>query len=264
MKELLLVKWGGSIITNKGKEYTPRRYVIGRLARELMTADLTNKQVIIVHGSGSFAHRPAAKYKTAEGIIDENSINGFPLVADAAAQINRIVVKECIKQGLKSVSVSPFSITLADNKKAKQIFMLPIIQMLKIGLIPTLYGDVIMDDSRGFCIFSAEKSISTLASRLKGEYDKIKIVFCGDTDGVYDDKKETVEVITQGNFDKIRRIVGGSGSVDVTGGMLHKIEEGLDMAKTLKAEILIINGNRPDEFRKAVSGEKVRGTTIKG
>jgi len=49
---------------------------------------------------------------------------------------------------------------------------------------------------------------------------------------------------------------------DVTGGMLHKIEDALIMA-SLGTETLLINGNRKNELTNALLGKKVEGTLIK-
>lgn len=62
MKKLLLIKLGGSLITDKSRDYTARPQIISRLAREIKFARKTfDSDIIIAHGSGSFAHTPAAK-----------------------------------------------------------------------------------------------------------------------------------------------------------------------------------------------------------
>lgn len=264
MKELILIKFGGSIITDKNKEFTARESVIRRLGSELSSASReASLQIILVHGSGSFAHRPAAKYRTSEGIIDENSVIGFPFVADAAAQINRIVVKNLVEIGLLAVSFSPLSIFTAKNGRLSRSFLDPINQACNLGMIPTLYGDVIMDSKKGFCIFSAEKTIGALSKKLKGNYGKIRIIFCGDTNGVYNQDKETISVITTKNFPKYKMMITGSGAVDVTGGMIHKIKESLYLADKFGIETVIINGNTPGELEKAILDRSVLGTTVK-
>ena len=61
----MLLKLGGSVITDKTQPFTARTDVIERLAREIKNAldergdDL---QLIIGHGAGSFGHPLAEKY----------------------------------------------------------------------------------------------------------------------------------------------------------------------------------------------------------
>ena len=216
----------------------------------------------MVNGSGSFGHSAAAKYKTQAGIINKNSIKGFPLVADAAVQINRIVITEFFKLGLPVVSFSPLSFITSSGRKLDKVFSDPIKKALDLGLIPVIYGDVIMDEKSGFCIYSGEKSISILADKFKEDYTKIRIIFCGDTDGVLDRDGNTVEMIDRKVFNKLMQNIKGSSATDVTGGMLHKVEESLILAnRGIKS--LIVNGKKEKELQKAISGKNYKGTLIK-
>ena len=67
--DLILMKLGGSVITNK-KSQTPkcRRENITRIAEIISKS---NKKIIIVHGAGSYAHPLAKKYKIS------NDVNKF-------------------------------------------------------------------------------------------------------------------------------------------------------------------------------------------
>ena len=60
MKDLILIKIGGSLITDKTKPYTTRPEVIKRIAKEIKEA-VSEKDVnlIIGHGAGSFGHQSA-------------------------------------------------------------------------------------------------------------------------------------------------------------------------------------------------------------
>ena len=64
--DLILMKLGGSVITNK-KSQTPkcRRENITRIAEIISKS---NKKIIIVHGAGSYAHPLAKKYKISNGL----------------------------------------------------------------------------------------------------------------------------------------------------------------------------------------------------
>ena len=93
MENLILVKLGGSLITDKNKPFTPRHDVINRLAREIHEAkEEKHLKVIVGHGGGSFPHKPAKDYRTNEGIVNGQSFKGIALVQDAASKLNRIIV----------------------------------------------------------------------------------------------------------------------------------------------------------------------------
>jgi isopentenyl phosphate kinase len=106
---------------------------------------------------------------------------GFTKVADTAVAINRIVMKEFVRIGLKALSFAPLSMILSGNDKVHSIFISPIKRALEYKLIPVLYGDVIFDTGKsGFCIYSGEMLISALLAEMADEYRKVKVIYCTD------------------------------------------------------------------------------------
>jgi isopentenyl phosphate kinase len=238
MKNLILIKLGGSVITDKSKPFTARTDVISKLAKEIKKDFLgKNSDLIIGHGGGSFPHVSAARYQTQKGIINRDSIWGFCETADAAIQINRIIIKEFLALKVPVASFAPLSFIY----KPKTIFE-HIKKALGIGIVPVVYGDVIMNPKQGFEIYSGEKTLDLLANKLSKFYKKIKIVYFTDTNGVYDDKGKTISLITPENFRQIKKFIKGSGNTDVTGGMIHKVKESLSLVRKLDAEVTITNG----------------------
>jgi len=263
MEKLILIKLGGSVITDKSKPFTAGIDVIKRLVSEIKQAGrVSGGKIIIGHGSGSFGHTVAAKYKTQEGMVNEDSIKGLSLTADAAIKINRIVVGECLNQDLPAVSFSPLSFIYSKNGKPLAVFTFQIEKALEIGLLPVVYGDVIMDEVTGFCIYSGEKTLDLLAIKLSKYYKIDRIIMVGDTDGVWDKKGKTIVKITPQNFSGIKKFLSGSASADVTGGMLHKVEESLNLAKKEKISTVIINGKKRGNLLKAIAGKSVVSTII--
>ena len=129
-------------------------------------------------------------------------------------------------------------------------------------MLPVVYGDVILDSQAGCTVFSTEKVLGHLGLKLKRDGFKVeKIIHCGKTEGVYDAKKRTIPVINSGNIDRYKSILKESHGVDVTGGMLHKVEETLKLAR-LGIPGLIIDGIEKGTLFKAVRGEKVKGTRV--
>lgn len=262
MEKLILIKLGGSVITDKKRPRVAKEEVIRRLGREILrTQPKYKRKIVIGHGSGSFGHTYAAKYKTQEGIIDKDSLEGLVKTADVASQINRIVIKNLLKGGLKVVSFAPASFILAKDKKLNKSFVTPIITCLDIGVIPVVYGDVVMDEKRGFCIFSGEVVLNTIIKGLGNAYKDIKIVHCVSTNGVYDANGKTIKRITPANFRKYKRQISGSKATDVTGGMMHKVEESLKVARD-GITTIIINANLQGQLSNALLGKSHRGTEI--
>lgn len=264
MKKLILVKLGGSLITDKSKPMTARPAVIRRLGTEIKRA-LAKKRglkLILAHGSGSFGHVPATKYGTANGFNDTRGRMGACITNDVAARLNRIVIQELISAGLPVAFVPPSSIFISANGKLVKIFIDPILTLLDHEIIPVLYGDVIWDKKQGSAIFSGETSLKIVAEELiKKGWEITRDIQLGIEKGVLDKGGGIILFITPVKFRKLHQDIGASTNQDVTGGMLHKVQESLEMAKS-GIETLIASGEIKGLAYKAIIGEKVNGTKI--
>jgi len=263
MKKLFLIKLGGSLITDKKTPYNPRLSILKRLCKEIRGLSRKNHTFIVGHGGGSFPHYPAKKYETQRGVVNNKSLKGIAEVQDAAARLNRIVVNELIKAGENAISFSPSSLLITDNGEIKTAFLDSLLQSLELGMLPVVYGDVTFDTKKGCNILSTEKILNYLALKFRSNYNSVKIIYCGITDGVYDETGETVKKISIDKFNRLKRQIGKSEGIDVTGGMLHKVEEALKIAQK-KIPTLIINGTRKDELTRAVWGKIIKGTLVAG
>jgi len=263
MQKLILVKLGGSLITDKKTPFCAREDVIKRLAEEIKGVEKEfDGRIILGHGSGSFGHTVASKYRTQEGIINKQSVKGLSIVADAAIQINRILIRNFLEFDLPVFSLAPASFIFARDQKLEKIFLRPILHSLQTGLIPVIYGDVILDSERGCCIFSCEKTLNILAGKLRTNFRDLIIIQAGITDGVYDKRKHTIPEITPSSFRKFKESICKSEAIDVTGGMLYKVEEALKVAHKFDIKTLIINGTIKGELERAILKGKTEGTII--
>ncbi|MEM0372618.1 MAG: isopentenyl phosphate kinase [archaeon] len=265
MNNLVMIKLGGSVITDKSKPFTERKDVIQRLAREIHEARQEKEISLIVgHGGGSYPHRPASEYQTQKGIINEQSYRGIAEVQDAAARLNRIVVSALIKEGENAVSIQPSAACIARNSRVTEWYTKPLEKLLEYKMLPVPYGDVAIDTDKGCCILSTEELLNYLSKKMKPK----NVIVAGEVDGVFtadphkDKDAEIIPEITRKNFDSIRHMLGGSASTDVTGGMLHKVEELVELAGH-GIQSQIINALEPNRIRDALLGKKVVGTIIK-
>jgi len=261
-KPLVFIKIGGSLITDKSKPFSVRERALQVICEEVKKAQASGKQLVVGHGAGSFAHVPAKKYQTHKGILNEESYRGIAEVADVAAQLNRIVIKALLNAGVNAVSISPLSTMVAENHSLKSICTTSIEEALRLGLLPVLYGDQILDTEVGCTIFSTEMVLGYLALHLKEKgYVIERMIHCGQTDGVYDENGKTIEVITPNTIERYQATIGGSGGTDVTGGMEHKVNETLELAKQ-GIPGLIIDGIEHGTLSEAIEGKPVLGTRI--
>ncbi|MEM3030558.1 MAG: isopentenyl phosphate kinase [Candidatus Micrarchaeia archaeon] len=255
---LVFVKLGGSLITDKTRPYTPRVEVIERLAREL-AGSLRQKRlrVLVGHGSGSFAHTSAAKYGITEGMRGKRGLQGFARVHHDAARLNHIVTHALLDAGVPAVPVPPCASAVAHARSLAAWPHEPLLRFLNAGLVPVVYGDVVLDLSQGAAVLSTEALFAYLAPRLH----PARVLVLGETDGVLDSRGRTVPEITRANHAKLLPLLGGARGTDVTGGMRTKVAALLAIADV--APCAIINGLREGALEKALLGKPVGGTRVR-
>lgn len=254
-KQIVIIKLGGSIITDKTKPYTPNMSAIKRLAREVKSSGVP---VIIIHGQGSFAHTSAKKYGGMKGY---KSRWGIAKVARDAMEMNRIVIDELLNEKIPAISFRPNSLFLAKSGKLIKQNLEPVFQALEQGLTPVLYGDVIMDKYFKTTIFSGEKTTRFLIDFISNKYNVKYIVQVGVTDGVLDKKGKTIPILNSMIFENIKKDISGSKSNDVTGGMMHKVGESLEIAKH-NIPTYIINGARKNTLLNLLKNKHTNYMTI--
>jgi len=264
MKPIILIKIGGSLITDKNKAFTVNEKALDKICREIKRVkNITDKQLVIGHGAGSFAHFTAKKYQRKHGYCKRNNFFGMADIQNSAAKLNRIIIEKLLKLKVPAISINPSTSYISDNDKLKSLDVNSLKESLKLGLLPVLYGDVIFDASKDYTIFSTEKVLGFLAEKLLKEGYKVEMMIqCGQTNGVYDEKGQTIPEITEKNFKNVKSSLTGSSGIDVTGGMIHKVEESLSLAKK-GVKVLIIDGVEKGSLVNAIKGKKVLGTIIK-
>lgn len=265
---LTLLKLGGSVITNKEVPMQVNQQQIDGLVKEISIAlPQMESRLVVGHGAGSFAHAPAMKYKTKEGLIDESSLMGLAITHDVAAQLNRIIVRALINQELPVISWSVSASMVTEQMQAPaQWWSEVILRQLELGLIPVTYGDVMIDSSQGCTVWSTDTILSFLAQQLPRVSDHTvdRVIHVTETAGVLDDQGQTIPEITRRNSAEVKQHITPTKGFDVTGGMWHKIEESLELVDQAGTESWILSGTKPGNLRAALTGGDWVGTVIKG
>ncbi len=257
----IVLKLGGSVITVKEKPFTPNKEAIARLANEIKWAEV--KSLILIHGGGSFGHPLAEEYKIKEGYKDSSQIVGFSKTRQAMASLNKVVLDALIQEGVPAVAIQPSAFVVTNNSRIRRIEMETILGLLKLGVMPVLYGDAVLDSTLGFTILSGDQLTSKIASELGAE----KIVMGVDVDGLYTadpkvyPRARLIQRITIEELKRLQHKIGKAEVTDVTGGMLGKVLELIPaVAQGIKA--IIVNASNPNNVYKALRGEEVTGTII--
>jgi isopentenyl phosphate kinase len=276
MKELVFLKLGGSLITDKTQPYTPLLDVMEDIALQIATTIQTqpNLRLVLGHGAGSFGHVAASEYKTRDGYprpsplthrerdeSEDNYWKGFAEVWYQASSLNRYMMKALHKAGVRAISLPPSSSVIASNGKVSVWETTPIRMALSARIVPVIFGDVVFDEIRGGTILSTEDLFIHLARALSPE----RILLAGLESAVWEDfptRNKKIEIITPDTFSQISKGIGKSTGADVTGGMESKVKQMLELVENSHdLTIQIFSGREPGYIVRALTGETL-GTVI--
>ncbi len=256
-----ILKIGGSVITDKNSELAPRTHVIDRLADEIQRAGA--RDLVVIHGGGSFGHPAAQKNAIKEGLKNAGQIIGFAETHHYMTVLNGLVMDSLILHDVPAVSVTPLSCVTTENGRIKSFDDTSLKTLLKMGFLPVLYGDAVLDTKLGFTILSGDQLASYLATRLNA-----KLIIMGvNVDGLFDadpEAEKNAKKIGHLTLEELRKLqikVGKSTARDVTGGMPGKIAELLP-AMEHGIRVAIINAMKPNHVYAALKDESIEGTII--
>lgn len=251
MKNVTVLKIGGSIITDKSSS-SPKALPdeIKRVAQEIAS---NHDNLVLVHGAGSFGHPLARKYQLTERFDAAGAVETHRCVK----LLNSMVMDALTSVDILAVPIHPFGSFLLEKGRISEALIEPVKLMLQKKLMPVLHGDVVMDAVNGVSILSGDQIVVYIAQQLGAD----RIMIGSNTDGVLDSNGRTIPVITPAAFIEMRKQIGASSNTDVTGGMLGKVHELLNLAGTYGISSRIFNAARPGKISEILSGAEI-GTLI--
>ncbi|MGE5140082.1 MAG: isopentenyl phosphate kinase, partial [Rudaea sp.] len=262
---LVLLKLGGSAITDKTAEATPRPEVIRAAAQqvhEALTGD-PNLRLVVGHGSGSFGHFAAHKF----GFGQAGNWRAYAETGAAAARLNRLVTDLFLEQGVPVVSLQPSASARCRDGELVHLEVEPLRTLLDRDLVPIVYGDVALDETRGMSIASTEKIFAYLGPLLHPQ----RLVYLTEVGGIYSADPnghpgaQLIRDLTPASFEQIAHGVGSSRATDVTGGMLDKVRRNLDLVRRLPGlDVYVIGPDARLIGRALLDADPDAGTHIHG
>ncbi len=256
---MLLVKLGGSVLTDKARLRTPRKTAIARLTKELASL---GDDLLVVHGAGSFGHILARKYAL-NGPAAPAKAKGAAVVQRDVRTIDALVVDGLLRAGLAPVVLPPSAILSLDDGRAASFDVAPFRDYVRQGFTPVTFGDVVRDKTRGVSVCSGDVLMLELARAFRPRC----VVFAADVDGLYtaDPKrvKDAQLLLSLSAKDASRIDFGPAKGPDVTGGMEAKVRRMLEIASHAD-ETILVNGNVKNRVRDALRGRIVIGTRVVG
>ena len=245
---MILIKLGGSIITNKEKPLSARRKTIDNILNQIKRI---REPKILVHGGGSYGHYWSVKYDmhTKPAKYD---MRGVSIVKNSMIDLNKIILDSAVKNRINAYCLPPTDF-MNGNKPIKNK-ILTINEIAKSGLTPVTYGDALWFGKKKSYILSGDVIMNIIGKILKPRLS----IFVLDVDGVYSNTKSKKLIH---DFKKEKPIISKN-KIDVTGGMTRKITEATNMSKS-GLKVFFVNGNKPKRILDAVSGKKFEGTIFR-
>jgi len=245
---MILIKLGGSIITNKERPLSARRKAIENILKQIKKI---KEPKIIVHGGGSYGHYWSVKYDmhTKPAKYDTH---GVTIVKNSMIELNKIILDIAVKNRINAYCLPPTDFMNGNRPIKNKILTMNDIS--KSGLTPITFGDALWFGQKKSYILSGDVIMTTIAKVLKPRLS----IFVLNVDGVYSDLK-TKKLIY--DFKKEKPTISIS-KMDVTGGMTRKITEAVKISKS-GLNVFFTNGNKPQRITDAISGKKFEGTLFR-
>jgi isopentenyl phosphate kinase len=274
MHEVVFLKLGGSLITNKNQRYSPRLDKLNALAGEIHSAlmETPDLRLVLGHGSGSFGHFAVQEHLAPEAFgspdgsgADSNQgyWRGFAEVWYRASELNRHVMEALHLAGVPGIAVPPSATVRASGGTIVEWDLTAVDTSIQSGLVPVIFGDIVFDATTGGTVLSTEKLMMYLARRMQPR----RILLAGLEEAVWADfpqRLAPISRITPGSYPAVASQIGGSEGTDVTGGMRGKVEEMLALVKEIPdLTVYIFSGEDPGNLRMALA-HSPGGTVIAG
>src|SRR5881397_2793629 len=175
---MLLVKLGGSVVTEKAHLRTPRPAAIHRLARELASV---RQPLLVVHGAGSYGHILASRHRLNEGGSRPARRAAAARVQADVRELNALVVGALNRTGLSAVPIPPSAVLSLDDGRVSTMNLTPFLEFASMEFTPVTFGDVVRDLRRGVSICSGDLMMLELARAFRPN----RAVFAADVDGLF-------------------------------------------------------------------------------
>jgi isopentenyl phosphate kinase len=257
---MFIIKLGGSVITDKAKKSVFKKTIMDKLSVEIKKS---NKNVILIHGAGSFGHILAKEYNLNEGHKNNEQLYGFSRTHAMVQNLNSLVLNSLHENGINAISIPPHAILKLNNHKPVKMDYTIFKEYLKIDFTPVTFGDVILDDKLGFSICSGDLLMHMLVQHFKPE----KAIFVIDEDGLYKSNpkiNKNAEFIKKATITDLDNLTTHSNShADVTKGMEGKLVTIKNIAQ-VGIDSVMLNGNIDNRLYNTLIGKETKHTLIIG
>ena len=224
-EDIVILKFGGSVITDKKSEIPKVNHkTLDKICNILKDKE---RNMIIVHGAGSYGHPIAKRYALAEGLDgSQEQKKAINETRKQVHELNQLLCGRLQESGIETKSVIPSQ--SMRSRGSREIENFPISEFdkpLKEGRIPVTFGDVTEDLIQGINILSGDVIMMELARIYKPRLTVFVMDYPGVMNGKPEDKKsEIIPLVDSETRESIKKYYGEGRITDVTGGLVGKLE----------------------------------------
>ena len=265
-EKLTVIKLGGALLTDKRQTGSLRQQVLTHAAEEIracLDAGLI-RRLILVHGVGSFGHPPVLEHRLHRGFQAESQLLALTYTQHAVMALRCQIVEAMHQAGVPVAMILPSSNMTASGFRLKRSFLDAVDGFLRIGMIPLLGGDVLVDDEVGFSVYGGDQ----ISLHLARHFGAARLLFATDVAGVYDrDPKQHADArrIPKLSLNDLGSVaLDAHQQVDASGAMAGKLES-IGKAREMLADgmkVHLFSMMEPDNLKALLEGDSGIGTAI--
>ncbi len=267
-EDLIVLKLGGSLLTDKSKAYKLREEVLKAVAVEIKECiDLgLIKSLVIVHGVGSFGHPPVLKYNLHKGFRNKDQLISMSKTQLIVNEFRKTIATTFQEEGVPINLMHASSMVVGSKMIITDYTFNSLKGFLSLGMVPLIGGDMMYDTSMGFSVCSGDQLAVILSRVLLAE----QLIFATDVSGVFDKDPKTGEHAQllreiklseiEQLFTKTNETANNDASGKMRGKLLSlasikdKIQEGL--------EVVILSMNKKGVLKNYLKGQESELTKI--
>ena len=256
-EDFIVIKMGGSVLSNNS--------LFNNLIQDIVILKKLGLSIFLVHGGGSKISK-----KLNDLNIKSNFINGLRvtddkiinIVEDILIQFNKEIVNALKNQSCGAIkitskenniiTVKPENDTLGFVGKPTKININILTEIVKANQVPVIASLGLDENNQTFNI-NADSVAGAIAKELKAR----RLLILSDVEGVQNKDKTLVPEI---NSDQAKQMIADG---TISGGMIPKIDNCLDVAKNGVKGVCIIDGRKNHSVLFELLSDKGSGTLIR-
>ena len=257
IEDFIVIKMGGSVLSDKN--------LFNTLIEDIAVLNKLGLSIFLIHGGGAKISSKLNELK-----IESNFINGLRVTDDKTinnvesvlVEFNKEIVKSLNDQFCKArqinskennvITVVPISNALGFVGKPSHIKTKILINLVKSNEIPVIASLGLNENGQTFNI-----NADTAAGSIAKELNARRLLILSDVEGVLDKEKKLISEI---NSQKTKEMINEG---IISGGMIPKINNCLDVAINGVKAVCIIDGRKKHSILFELLSDKGSGTLIR-